>query len=124
MTPPRVLLVEDEALIRALTAEVLREEGFEVIEAEDGGQAAAVIDGAGGFDVLLTDVQIPGPLDGIAVAARARRRHPEVPVIVVSGRPSNAQRLAGLAPRSAFVAKPYDFHAVVDTVRDMLAAGD
>jgi len=120
VTPIRVLLVEDEFLIRLLVAEVLRDEGFEVIEAEDGSQAAAVIDGPDGFDLLLTDVHMPGPIDGIQVAARARQRDPRIPVIVVSARPDSAQRLDELALRSVFVAKPYDLYALVQTIRHAL----
>ena len=120
MAPIRVLFVEDEFLIRMLMAEVLRDEGFEVIEAANGSQAVAVIDGPEGFDLLLTDVQMPGPMDGIQVAIHARQRNPHVPVVVVSGRPDSALRLAGLASRSAFVSKPYDFAALVRTVRHML----
>jgi DNA-binding response OmpR family regulator len=120
VTPIRVLFVEDEFLIRMLMAEVLRDEGFEVIEAEDGSQAVAVIDGPDGFDLLLTDVHMPGPIDGIQVAARARQRDPRTLVIVVSARPDSAQRLDGLASRGVFVAKPYDLYALVQTIRHML----
>jgi len=118
----RVLFVEDEFLICMLMAEVLHDEGFEVIEAEDGTQAVAVIDGPNDFDLLLTDVQMPGPIDGIQVAIRARQRQPHVPVIVVSARPDSAQRLDGLAPQKAFISKPYDLDALVTTIRHMLEA--
>jgi CheY-like chemotaxis protein len=68
MAALRVLLVEDEGLIRLLTAEVLHEEGFEVVEAWNGVEAIRLLDGPDGFDVLFTDVRMPGTLDGIDVA--------------------------------------------------------
>lgn len=120
MTSVRILLVEDEFLIRLLAAEVLQDEGFEVVEAEDGTQAIGLLDGPNGFDLLLTDVQMPGPVDGIQVAIHARRRHPSIPVIVVSALPLNARRLDGLGPCNTFVSKPYELPALVATLRRML----
>ena len=118
----RVLLVEDEQLIRCLAAEMLHDEGFEVVEAEDGTQAIDLIDGSNGFDLLLTDVQMPGPIDGIQVAFHARHRHPGIPVVVVSAQPLNARRLDGLGPRKIFVSKPYELAALVATLWGMLEA--
>ena len=122
MTSHRVLLVEDEYLIRLMAAEVLHDEGFEVIEAEDGTQAINLIDSSNGFDLLLTDVQMPGLIDGIQVALYARQRHPGIPVIVVSGQPLNARRLDDLGPRKIFVSKPYELPALVATLWSMLEA--
>ncbi len=124
MTSIRVLLVEDEPLIRLVAAELLHEEGFEVVEAEDGTQAIGLIDGPDGFDLLLTDVQMPGPVDGIQVAIHARKRHPSIPVIVVSALSLNAERLDGLGPRKTFVSKPYELAALVATLRNMLKPVD
>jgi CheY-like chemotaxis protein len=122
MTALRVLLVENEALIRLAAAEVLHDEGFKVVEAGNGTQAIDLIDGPDGFDLLLTDVQMPGPVDGIQVAFHARQRHPDIPVIVVSGQPLNARRLDGLGPRKIFVSKPYELPALIVTLRGMLEA--
>jgi len=66
----QVLLIEDEAIIRLMTAEALQDEGFEVIEAADGDEAVKLLDGPGRFDVLFTEVRMPGALDGIGVALR------------------------------------------------------
>jgi len=121
MTSIRVLLVEDEADIRTLLAELLRHDGYEVIEAADGDQAVALIDGPDGFDLLLTDVQMPGLIDGIQVATYARQRYPHLPVIVVSAQPSNAQRLRRLVSRSVFIGKPYRLNTLLETMRRMLA---
>lgn len=112
----RVLLVEYEHLIRFVAAEVLHDEGFEVVEAEDGAQAIDLIDGSNGFDLLLTDVQMPGPIDGIQVAFHARQRHPGIPVVVVSAQPLNARHLDSLGPRKIFVSKPYELATLVATL--------
>lgn len=120
MTAVRVLLVEDEFLIRTMVAEVLRDEGFEVVEAGDGHQAVTLIDTLDGFDMLLTDVQMPGSIDGIHVAAHIQQRHANIPVIVVSAHPENAQRLARAVPRGIFLRKPYELGVLVKTLQRMV----
>lgn len=116
----RVLLVEDEGLIRLITEEFLQEHGFEVIEAWNGDEAARLLDGPDGFDVLFTDVRMPGSLDGVALAEHARRRYPKLPVLVVSGYAENlVSRLRGLDPPMVVMGKPYDLLAVIDTLRHL-----
>jgi CheY-like chemotaxis protein len=114
----RVLLVEDEGIIRLVTGEFLRDEGFEVFEAWNGDEAAKLLDGPGPTDVLFTDVRMPGSLDGVDLASYARRRYPAIPVLVVSGyAESLMSRLAGLHPPAVFVNKPYDMRAIVRILR-------
>jgi CheY-like chemotaxis protein len=82
----RVLLVEDEGLICMVTAHYLEAEGFTVVEACDGDEAVRLLDGSGPFDVLFTDVQMPGKMDGLAVATHAqagRNRHLR-PVVIAT----------------------------------------
>ena len=118
MATARILLVEDEGLIRLMTAEILRDEGFEVVEAWDGDEAARLLDGLDGFDVLFTDVRMPGTLDGIDVAVHARRRYPAIPVLVVAGYAAQLMsRLGALDPAAVFISKPYDLEEVVDALR-------
>lgn len=95
----RVLVVEDEEFVRGVLSEVLASEGFEVTEAACGDEAAGLIDRADCFDLLLTDVHMPGRLDGLAVAERARATHPGLPIVVVTGRPECNAGVAGLQPR-------------------------
>ena len=103
---PRILVVEDEFLIRYTLAEVLGDDGFDVTEAEDGEQAVALLGSAGAFDLLMTDVNLPGKLSGWAVADAARARRADLPVVFVSG---GAQPPHGRcsSPHDAFVQKPY-----------------
>ncbi len=117
MAGKRVLVVEDEAIIRLILSETLADEGFQVIEAGTGDEAAELIDGPDGFDLLVTDIQMPGTLDGIAVGEHARRRHADIPVVYMTGRPDSMTRLMALGPRDAVLLKPYgprDVMAVID----------
>ena len=113
----KVLLVEDEALIRVLAAELLRDAGFDVTEAQSGDEAASMLPCTGRFDILFTDVRMPGLLDGIHLALLVRSQWPNMPVLVVSGFAERlASRLAELDPAAAYLSKPYDMQEVHDTV--------
>ncbi len=117
MASARVLLVEDEGLVRMMTAEALRDEGFEVVEAPSGDAAAALLAGPDAFDILLTDVQMPGMLDGIDVAMQARLQDPAIPVLVVSGYAVKLMdRLTTLRPPVVFITKPYSLREIVDAI--------
>lgn len=118
----RVLLVEDETLIRMILAEALADEGFEVLEAASGDEAARVAEGAG-FDLLLTDVQMPGRLDGVALARHLLQSRPDLPVVYVTGRPESLDRVERRG-RAAYIRKPYSPSEVIAVVRDLLEAGD
>ena len=118
MESTRVLLVEDEPLVLALTAEALRDAGFAVAEAVNGDEAVFLLDTQSGFDVVCTDVRMPGIRDGIGVAAYARTLYPAIPVLVVSGYAARLDdRLRTLVPAAKFIAKPYGFGQVVDALR-------
>jgi CheY-like chemotaxis protein len=80
-----VLLVEDNEGVRRLTRRRLEELGYAVIEAEDASKALEAIDAGAAFDLLLTDVVMPGPLDGLALAKALRARRPSVKVLFTSG---------------------------------------
>jgi CheY-like chemotaxis protein len=117
----RILVVEDEFLIRLTLAEILGDEGFEVIEAEDGEQALAALRN-GGVDLVMTDVNLPGEVSGWAVADAARERRMDVPVVFVSGgaQPPPPERVA--SPHDTFVQKPYSLNDLVAVARRAFAA--
>ncbi len=121
MAGKRVLVVEDEALVRLILAETLEDEGFEVVEAATGDEAARLLDEVDGFDLVVTDIQMPGDLDGIAVGKRVRSRHAHVPVIYVTGRP-DSMVTGSLGWRDAFVRKPYGPRDIIAVVSRVLAA--
>ena len=107
MAPVSVLLVEDEALISLMVSEALSEGGFEVHEVSNADEALRYIGDGGPVDVLFTDINLPGQMNGAELAQRARRLKPELAVVYASGRYS-ADDLPGRVPHSVFVAKPYD----------------
>ena len=116
----RVLLVEDESVIRLVASEALRDEGFEVVEARNGDEAARLLDGLDGFDVLFTDMRMPGTLDGVDVAMLIRQRHPSFPVLIASGGAAHlASRLSRLTPPALFINKPYQLREVVMALSGM-----
>lgn len=104
--PLSVLLVEDEVMISELVADALHEHGFEVHEAATGNDALRYLNSGGAVDVLFTDVNLPGGIDGTELAIRAREMRPEMPIVYASGR-YNAGGLGRMVSRSVFVAKPY-----------------
>ena len=119
----RILVVEDESLIRLWIAECLVEEGFDVVVAEDGSHALRLIAQLGRFDLLITDITMPGRIDGNVVATAAKQRYHELPVIYVSGRPESLKNAIGL--RDGFIAKPYTAAGLSAMARRLLdAAGE
>ena len=116
--PGPVLVVEDEALVREVTVEALAAAGYRVIEASDGAQAQRILETTR-LAALVTDVMMPGALDGVAVAALARRLSPDLPVLVVSAC-HHHPRLACLPADVAFLGKPYSDIQLVCALREQL----
>src|SRR5579862_3190692 len=104
-----VLIVEDEVLIRMLLADALRQADWDVIEAANAEEALAVLHTSREPDVLVTDVRMPGSVDGFELAAYVRRAKPRLKVIITSGH-AGPDGPIGLA--DAFVPKPYDLGAI------------
>jgi CheY-like chemotaxis protein len=113
-----VLIVEDESLIRMLGVDVLEDAGFTVLEAANGLQALAALNTHPEIDVMFTDINMPGRLDGLELAARVREEHPHVGVLIASGkvRPSEDELPRG----SCFLAKPWGSEEVVRTIQGLV----
>ena len=122
MPKAHILLVEDEFLIRLVLLESFLDEDFAVTEAGNGAEAVAAMEGNGAFDLLLTDVHMPGQLDGVAVALHARARHPELPVIFATGRPEALQTFGALGERDGVLAKPFSPSEALRMVRRLLGS--
>jgi len=105
-TPARILYVEDDGDVRAAGIEVLRALGHTVLVACDGRQALAVLRGGAEVDMLLSDVVMPGGLNGADLAAAARQLRPGLPVLLTSGYAAGA--LGEASEAYAFIAKPFD----------------
>ena len=118
MTVRKILIVEDEFLIRLTLSEALTDDGFEVVEAATGAEALGAM--SADVAVLVADMQLPGGMNGAEVARRARLVKPDLPVIYMTGRPDSAA--AAATPRDAFIAKPYLPSDVCATVRRMLGS--
>jgi CheY-like chemotaxis protein len=102
-----VLLVEDEVLISELVADALCERGFTVHAVADGETALRYLESGADVDVLFTDINLTGEMDGSMLAEEARARRPDLPIVYCSGRYSPSA-LSPPVPRSIFVRKPYN----------------
>jgi len=113
---PRVLLVEDEVLISMMIEDAMVARGFEVYTATNAGDALQVLSEGPPVDVLFTDINIEGDMDGAALARRARELHPELAVLYASG---SMKSVANAVPGSTFVPKPYALADVCKMVAQM-----
>jgi CheY-like chemotaxis protein len=102
---PIVLVVEDNAFVRLVARDMLEDAGFEVLEADTADAALAVLEGGRSVDALVTDVDMPGSMDGVALAARVAERWPHIRLVVTSGR--TGMRDEDLPDAGRFVLKPY-----------------
>jgi CheY-like chemotaxis protein len=110
-----VLLVEDELLVRELAAEDLGDIGFAVTAASDGDEALGYLREGRRFDLLFTDIRMPGATDGWILAREAKQRLPDIRVIYATGLGDAAN---GLADNERYVRKPY----TVGDLREALEA--
>src|SRR5947209_6400086 len=83
--PPTILVADDEVLIRIMAAEYLRAAGFRVIEASDAAEAVDVLKADASIDLLFTDIEMPGLMNGIMLARWAHLHRPELRVVLASG---------------------------------------
>ena len=115
---PRILVVEDEFLIRLTLVEALADEGFDVAEAETGDAALPMLRGDPSIRLLLTDIQLPGSMDGRRLAQRARETRPDLPVLFMTGRPDPVAE-AGATTLDRYIAKPYTLADICSAVRSL-----
>ena len=125
-TPPQgsevILLVEDDAVVRNLTARVLRSSGYTVLEASHGREAMALWNQQGPtIDLLLSDMVMPEQMSGPELARRCRQDAPELPVLFMSGYSEDvAGRELALEPGQAFLQKPFTPTQILQILRDIL----
>jgi len=111
-----ILLVEDEVLIRMLLAEVLRDKGYQVIEAASGDEGLAILLSGQHVTMIITDVRMPGQIDGMALATRAKQAWPQRPVVVMSSHLPAAD--AAIADK--FIAKPFVPAMLMKTIENLI----
>ncbi len=116
-----VLVVEDEPGIRELIADALRDLGCQVIEAIDGPAGLRIVQSGLWYDLLLTDVGLPG-LNGRQLAEAARQRRPDLPVLLITGYAGKALEDDALPLGMEVIRKPFAFDALAERVRVLLEA--
>ncbi|MBN3751668.1 response regulator [Paraburkholderia sp. Tr-20389] len=117
-----VLVVEDDAGVRATSAELLRELGYKVIEAVNGDAALALLKNGVGVDLVFTDVVMPGTVKSADLAAWAKSRAPAIPVLFTSGHTRDMiSKNNILAPDVKLLQKPYRPETLAQMVRDLLS---
>lgn len=118
----RILIAEDDDNVRQFVARALQLGGHEVVEAEDGGLAAEVLQQEQGrFDLLLSDIKMP-VMDGIALALSTAASYPDIIIVLMTGFADQRERAHGLdALIYDVIAKPFTLMALMEKVADALA---
>jgi PAS domain S-box-containing protein len=116
-----VLVIDDEPTVRMLVSEVLADLGYTAIEAEDGAAGLKILNSNIRVDLLVTDVGLPGGLNGRQVADAARATRPELQVLFITGFAENALLSHGhLAPGMHVMTKPFTMEALATRIRDLI----
>ena len=116
-----VLVIDDEPAARLLLVDVLRDAGYRVLEAEDGPGGLKILQSETRIDLLVTDVGLPGGMNGRQVADAGRALRPNLKVLFITGYAENAVVGNGhLDPGMQVVTKPFAIEALANRVRDMI----
>lgn len=120
--PPVILIVDDEPLLRMLAVDIMEEAGFVALEANDADEAIVILESRFDIVLLLTDINMPGSMDGLKLAHAVRNRWPPVKIIVVSGqmKPSESDLPSG----ARFFGKPYHAATMVAELRSLVGPED
>jgi len=117
---PRILLVEDEEVLRETTQLILQEGGFEVVEASSVPAALEILP-VQKFDVLLTDLHMPSPGDGLTVVSAMRHFNPHAVTLILSGFPEMDKAAAAiLAQADGILTKPFGARRLIDSIWERL----
>lgn len=111
-----ILVVEDEPLLRMLAVDLAEDAGFDVVEATTADEAVTILEGRTDIRIVFTDIDMPGSMNGLKLAAAVHDRWPPIDIVIVSGHvhPSTEE----LPPRSLFFSKPYDERKVAAALKD------
>jgi two-component system, response regulator PdtaR len=114
-----ILIVEDDALIRIDAAQMIAEGGFDVIEAANADEAIGILETRLDITVVFTDIQMPGSMDGLKLAAAVRDRWPPIKIIATSGHVTIDRD--DLPEGGRFLPKPYSSAQILKTLREFTA---
>jgi len=116
-----VLVIEDEPTIRMLVLETLKDAGYNPLGAQDGTEGLHIFKSVAGIQLLVTDVGLPGGMNGRQVADMARTTRPDLPILFITGYADKAAVGNGLLPQGmAVITKPFELETLVGKVRQML----
>jgi CheY-like chemotaxis protein len=113
-----ILIVEDDPLLKLLTVDIVEAAGFVVLQADNADAAVAILEVRADIALLLTDINMPGSMDGLKLAHAVSNRWPPIKIMVVSSRAPSFNLPAG----SRFVAKPYHADNLISEIRSLIAA--
>src|SRR5437899_3186315 len=118
---PKVLVVEDEMVLRMRAADLVEDAGFSPVEAVNADEAMAILESRSDIALLFTDIQMPGSMDGLKLAHAVHARWPAIKIVLVSGhvKPSDAERPAD----SRFFGKPLGVEQMIAELQAMVGAG-
>lgn len=114
----RILVVEDEPLIRLGVVSTLEDAGHEAVEAGNADEGIQVLEQNPDIALVLTDIDMPGSMDGLRLAHYVARRWPPVRLIVFSGK--IVPRAEELPPKARFLSKPYEEPVLLNVIGEMI----
>lgn len=116
---PVVLVVEDEPLLLMMAVDLVEDAGFEALEARNADEALDILQAHDGIKVLFTDIDMPGSMNGLALAAFVQEKWPLVEILLVSGHVKITKD--HLPKRCLFLSKPYDHSRVTEHLQSVTA---
>lgn len=118
---PIALVVDDEPLIRMDTADIISDAGYHVVEASTADEAFAFLEKYSSLQLLFTDVQTGGELDGFELARKVSARWPNIEVVVASG--ARIPKEGELPTNATFIQKPFSAETVLEALQDHFPQG-
>ena len=116
--PAVVLVVEDEMLLRMRAVDMVEDAGFTPLEAIDADEAVAILESRSDIALLLTDIQMPGTMDGLGLARSVHERWPPIKIILVSGQLTRAD--IDIPADSRFFGKPLEAREMIAEMQSMI----
>lgn len=122
---PTILIVEDEAMIRLALSDYLQDCGFTVLDVTNAAEAVGVLQAKTfAIDVVLTDVRMPGEMDGFGLARWIREHRPGLPVLITTGDKAKGEMASDLCGKHPIIEKPHDYKLVLTRIRAAIEAGN
>src|SRR5712672_715754 len=119
--PPKILVVEDEMMLRMRAVDIVEDAGFTPIEAVNADEALAILESRADIALLFTDIQMPGSMDGLKLAHAVHERWPSIKIILVSGQltPTEVEK----PTNSRFFGKPLEVKQMIAEMQEMIGQG-